>query len=82
MQLLNEILRVILNHSNFFKDDLFFLFNVFLSESGPEEQIRQKVEGLGEMLIQDLDIVGRGFAGGEGVHLASQRIDFARDIRR
>lgn len=81
MQLLNEILGIVLNHSNFFKDDLLFLFNFFLSESGAEEQIRQKVEGLGEVLIQYLDIVCRGFARREGVHLTSQRINFTRDIR-
>ena len=81
MQLLNEIFGIVLNHSNFFKDDLLFLFNFFLSESGAEKQISQKVEGLWEMLIQYLDVLGCGFARGEGVHLAPQRIDFTRNLR-
>ena len=80
MEFLHEIFRIVLDHSNFFQDDLLFFFDFFGIETGMMEEIGQQFERLLELLIQHLDVKRRRLACGERIHLAAKRIDFARNF--
>ena len=80
VQLLHEIFRIIFHHSNLFGHDLFFLFDFLRSKLGSVKDIREQVQRLGEMLIEDFDVVCGGFARRKGVHFSAKRVNFARNI--
>ncbi len=72
---LGKIFRIILDHSHFFEDDLLFFFDFFRRKFGVVKKIGQERQGLGEVLIENLDVERGRFAAGERIHLAAQGID-------
>ena len=77
----NEILGIILHHANFFKHDLFLFFNFLLAQARVQEQVREKIQSLGQMLIENLDIEGRRLSRGKRVHFSAECVNFTRDVR-
>ncbi len=82
MDVLHQIFRIVLNHSDFFKDDLFFLFDFFWIKPRVVKEIGQQPERGLYVLIQYLDIEGRGLAARKRIHFTAQRINLPRDLGR
>ena len=76
MELLYEIFRVILDHTDFFQNDLFFFFDFFGCKTRMVEQVGEEFERVLQMLIQHLHVIGRRLTRGEGIHLSTKRVDF------
>src|SRR6202008_3489091 len=75
-----KIFRVVHVHFDFFEDNLALFLYVFGIELGAKNEIRQNVEGDGEMRVQYLGVEADLFLGSEGVEHAADGIHFAGDI--
>ena len=74
-QLVDEVVRRVLHHLDFFEDDLLLAFDVVGGKLRTPHDIREHLNGQRQMLVQDLQVVAGVFLGGEGVHLAADGVD-------
>ena len=79
-QLVDEVVGRVLDHLDLFEDDLLFALDVVGTEPRVHDDVRQDVDGKRQVLVEDLDVVAGVFLGGEGVHLAADRIDRLGDV--
>ena len=78
--LVHEIVRRVLDHLDFFEDDLLFALDVDLVKRGTQHDIRQDVDGDRHVLVEHFHVVAGVFLGGEGVELPADRVDRLRDV--
>ena len=69
--LVHEIVRRIFDHLDFFDDDLLFALDVDFVKGGPQDDVRQDIDGKREVLVEDLDVVAGVLLGGERVELSA-----------
>ena len=81
-ELVDEIVRRVLDHLDLFDDDFLFALEVVDAERRVADDVGEDVDGEREMLVEDLDVVARVFLRGERVELAADRIDRLRDVFR
>ena len=79
-QLVDEIVRRVLDHLDLFEDDLLLALDVVCAERRTHDDVGEDVDGERQMLVEHLDVVARVFLRGERVHLAADRIDRLRDV--
>jgi len=80
VQFLEEIFGVILDRPDFFQHDLLFLFHVPRIESGAMKQVGEQGERRLQVLVQHLDVQGRGLTRGKGIQFPTKGINLARDL--
>ncbi len=78
----DEIVGIIFVHLDLFDDHAAFADDVGGIEDGIQNQVAQNIERGGDMLVEHLDVEADAFLGGEGVHVAADGIDLARDFFR
>ncbi len=76
----DEIVGRILDHLDLFEHDLFFALNVHFLKRRVHDDVRQDVDGKGQMLIEHLDVVTRVLLGRKRVELAANRVDRLCDV--
>ncbi len=78
--LVDQVIRAVGLHFDLFENDALFLLDVLLGEPRIEHQVGQDVEGLGEVLVQDLGVEADQFLAGKGVEVAADGVHRARDV--
>ncbi len=79
-QLVDQIVGRVLDHLDLFEDHLLLALDIGRRKRGVEHQIGQHVDRLGQVLVEDLDVVARVLLGGEGVQVAAQAVHFLRNV--
>ncbi len=79
-KLVDQILRIVLGHADFFLDHALLAFDVVIRELRIEDHIGNDVERFRKMLVEHARIEADHFLRGEGVEHAAERIDFAGDV--
>ena len=77
---MHQVIRAIRVHLDLFEDDALFLFDIVLAKGRIEDQIAQDVHGERQVFIEHLGVEADQFLGGEGVEIAADGIDRARDL--
>jgi len=78
--IVEEILGIVEIHLDLFENDLALFLDVVGIELGPENQIRQDIEGDGQVLVKDLGVEADLFFRGESVEVAADGVHFAGDV--
>ena len=81
-KLVDQIFGIVLGHADFFEDHSLLARDVFFGEFRFENHVRNNVEGLREMLVEDARVETDHFFRSEGVEHAAEAVDFARDVFR
>ena len=81
-QLMDEVVRRVLDHLDLFEDDLLFPADILAAERRVHDDVRQHLDGQRQMLVEDLEVVAGVLLGGERVHLAANGIDRLSDVLR
>jgi hypothetical protein len=76
----DQVVRAVRLHLDFFQDDALFLVDVLVAEERMEHQVGDHIEGQRQVLVEHLGVEADQFLGGEGVQVAAHRIDGAGDI--
>ena len=79
-ELVDEVVRRVLDHLDLFDDDLLLALEVLDAERRVADDVGEDVDGERQMLVEHLDVVARVFLGGERVELAADRVDRLRDV--
>ena len=79
-ELVDEIVRRVLDHLDFFEDDLLLAFDLVRLEGRPAHDVRQQIHRQRHVLVEHLDVVAGVFLRRERVELAADRIDRLRDV--
>ena len=78
--LVDQIVRAVRLHLDLFEDDALFLFDVLVAKHRMEHQVREHVDGERQVLVENFGVEAHQFLGGEGIQVAADGIDRARDI--
>ena len=78
--LVDEIVRRVLDHLDLFEDDLLLALDLRGLELGPAHDVRQQIDRNRQVLVEHLDVVAGVLLRGERVELAADRIDLLRDV--
>ena len=78
--LVDEIVRRVLDHLDLFEDDLLLVLDVVFREQRIADQVGQDVDRQRQVLVEHLQVIAGVFLGGEGVDLAADRIHLLRDF--
>ena len=78
--LVDQVVRAILLHLDFFQDDALFLLDIFFAEHGVQHQVGQNVEGLRQVLVHHLSVEAHQFFRRKSVQIAAQCVHAARDV--
>ena len=76
---MDEVIGIVLVHLDFFEDDAALLCDISGIEHWMQDEIGQHVHGNRKVFIQHFNVETNAFLGGEGVHVAADRIDLASD---
>ena len=79
-QLVDEVVRRVLDHLDLFEDDLLLALDVVGAERRVHHDVGEHVDGERQVLVEHLDVVARVFLGGERVHLAADGVDRLGDV--
>jgi hypothetical protein len=79
-ELMNEVVRRVLDHLDLFEDDLLFPADVLGAERRVHDDVREHLDGQRQVFIEDFEVVARVFLGREGIHLSADGIDGLRDV--
>ena len=79
-QLVDEVVRRVLDHLDLFEDDLLLALDVVGAERRVADDVGEDVDGERQMLVEHLDVVARVFLRGERVELPADRVDRLRDV--
>ena len=74
-ELVNEVVRRVLDHLDLFEDDLLFPADVLGAERRVHDDVGEHLDGQRQMLIEHFEVVARVFLGREGIHLSADGID-------
>src|SRR5579864_2074517 len=77
---MDEVVRVVLIHFDFFKNHSPFAANVLNIENRIQHQVAEHVECYGKMLVEHLDVEADALLGGEGIHIAPDGVHLAGDL--
>ena len=78
--LVDEVVGVVLVHLDLFEDDALLAGDVFGGEGGVEDEVGEKVECGGNILVEHLDVEADGLFAGEGVEVAADGVDLAGEL--
>ena len=78
----DQILRIVLRHPDFFEDHGFFAVNIFHRKFRLEDHVRYDVERLRKMLVKDARIEADHFLRRERIEHPADAVHFPRDIFR
>ena len=73
-QLMHEVIRIVLVHLDLFEDDAALFLDVLFSEERVEHQVSEDVHRGRQVRVEALHVEADGLFGGEGVHVATNRI--------
>ena len=76
----DQVVGIVLVHLDFFEDHAALAADVGGVEDRVQHQVAENVHGDGQMLVQHLDVEADAFLGGEGVHVAADGVDLARNF--
>jgi len=76
---MDQVVWTIFVHFYFFKDHAALAGDVVGVKDWAEYEIAENIERDGDMLIENFDVEADTFLGGEGVHVAADRVDLAGD---
>ena len=74
-ELVDEVVRRVLDHLDLFEDDLLLALDVVGAERRVADDVGEDVDGQRQVLVEHLDVVARVFLGRERVELAADGID-------
>src|SRR5215471_12100781 len=80
--LVDEIVGGVLDHVDFFEDDIALAVELVVREQGSGNQIAEQVKGSRQVLVEHFDIVACDLAAGECVDIAADRVALDRDFAR
>ena len=80
--LVDEVIRIVLIHLDLFDDDAAFARDVGGIKHRMQHQIAEDLKRDGDVLVEHLDVEADAFFGGEGVHVAADGVDLARNFFR
>ena len=72
--LMNQIVRAVLIHLDFFQNHTAFTSNVRPIEHRIEDQVAEYIHSNGQMIVKHLYVETNALLGGEGIHVAADRI--------
>ena len=75
----DEIVGIVLVHLDFFENHAALAGNVAGIEDRMQHEIAQNVHGERKVLVENFDVEADAFFGGEGIHVAADRVDLAGD---
>ena len=79
-QLVDQVVRRVLDHLDLFEDDLLLALDVVRAERRVHDDVGEDVDGERQMLVEHLDVVARVLLRRERVHLTADRVDRLRDV--
>ena len=79
-QLMDEVVRSVLDHLDLFKDHLLFPADILTAERRVHDDVGEDFDGKRQMLVQNLEVVARVLLGGKRVHLSANGINRLRDV--
>jgi len=79
VQIVQVVFRIVLDHADFLQHDLFLFGHLPGIKAGVVEDVRQQLDPLADMLVQNLRVERGPLPRGEGVELAAERVDLARN---
>ena len=79
-QLVHEVGRLVLVHEDLFEDDLALGLDLVGPEGRRPHDVGEDVEAELEVLVEQAGVEGRVLLGGEGVHVAADRVDRLGDL--
>ena len=79
-QLVHEVVGRVLDHLDFFDDDLLLALDVVGAERRIADDVRQDVDGERQVLVEHLDVIAGVFLRGERVELAADGVDRLGDV--
>src|SRR3954468_5041048 len=74
-QLVDKVVWRVLDHLDFFEDDLFFALDLVGGECRTHHDVGQQVDGKRQMLVENLDVVARVLLRGKGIELTTDRVN-------
>ena len=77
---LDQVLRVVLLHLDFFQDDALLFAQVLFPEQRLQHQVGQDVQGSRQVLIHHLGVEANDLLGGEGVHVPTHGVQLFGDL--
>ena len=81
-QIIHQILRRVLAHSNFLQNNAALLLKLRLVHARVEQHIAEQIHRPRQMLGDHLRVVAGTFLGGKRIHLSAQRIHLHGDVLR
>ncbi len=79
-QLVDQIVRRVLDHLDLFEDHLLFPLDIVRAERRIADDVGQDVDSERQMLVEPLDVIARVFLGRERIQLTADRVDRLRDV--
>jgi len=79
-QLVEQLIRCVLDHLHLFDDDFLFLCQIVFIEAGMQEQIGQQIEGAFQLGVDNLHRKAGHLVGRIRVELTAQTIRFRGDF--
>src|SRR5262249_47108495 len=76
----HQIVRSVLDHVDFFHDDVALAIQFLVAEQRRGNQVRQQIKGAREVFVEDFDVIAGHLAAGERVDVAPYRVAFYRDF--
>ena len=78
-QIVDDVVGRVLDHLDLLQDDRFLALQLVGVEERVQEDVGQEIDGERQVLVEDLDVEAGMLLGGEGVHLAADRVHGASD---
>ena len=75
-----QVVGGVLVHIDLLQDDPPLGLHGLLVESGAEDHVPEDIQGLGQVVVQDVGVEAGALLGGEGVHLAADGVGLPGDI--
>ncbi len=76
----DEVIRIVLVHLDFFQNHAFFAGNIFGGEHRIEYEIAQNINRHRHVFVKHFDVEADGLFGGEGVNVPADGIHLARNL--
>ncbi len=81
-ELHDEVVGGVLDHVDLFEDDLLLLGHLRGVEERVEDDVAEDLDREGQVLVEHLEVERGVLLGGEGVHVAADRVHLGRDALR
>src|SRR4029077_12702788 len=77
---INKVIRIVLIHFDFFQNHPSLAANLLAIKNRIERQVAEHIHGDGKMFVQHFDAKADTLLGGEGIHVAANRVNLASDL--